>query len=51
MENKMNKHLYWMLFWNCHIAQEGTRESLGLKVERKYLDEKYREELNFALSF
>jgi hypothetical protein len=44
MENKMNKHSYWMLFWNCHIAQEMTREELGLKVNDKYLDEKYREE-------
>jgi hypothetical protein len=44
MENKMNKHSYWMLFWNCHIAQEITREELGLKVKDKYLDDKYREE-------
>ena len=28
----MCKHNYWMLFWNCHIAQETTRESLGLKL-------------------
>jgi hypothetical protein len=51
MENKMNRHSYWMLFWNCHMAQEGTRESLGLKVENKYLDKKYSEELNFTLSY
>jgi hypothetical protein len=51
MENKMKRHSYWMLFWNCHMAQEGTRESLGLKVENKYLDKKYREELNFVLSY
>lgn len=49
MENKMKKHSYWMLFWNCHMAQEMTREELGLKVNDKYLDEKYREEWQSTL--
>ena len=49
MEDKMCKHNYWMLFWNCHIAQETTRESLGLKVDKKYMDNKFEEEYQYSL--
>ena len=49
MEDKMCKNEYWMLFWNCHIAQETTRESLGLKVDKKYMDEKFEEEYQYSL--
>ena len=49
MEDKTCKHSYWMLFWNCHMAQEATRESLGLKVDKKYMDEKFEEEYQYSL--
>jgi hypothetical protein len=49
MENASQKHSYSMLFWNCHMMQETTREKLGLKVENKYLEEKYREEWNLLV--
>ncbi len=49
MENKTYKHNYHMLFWNCHIAQEATRESLGLQVDKKYMDKKFEEEYKYYL--
>jgi hypothetical protein len=49
MENKVSKHSYWMLFWNCHMAQEGVREELGLKVDKKYMDKQFEEEYRFSL--
>lgn len=48
MKNKVSKHSYMMLFWNCHMAQEATREEFGLKVNKKYMDEKFQEEYNFS---
>jgi len=48
MENKVCKHSYWMLFWNCHMAQEGVREELGLKVDKKYMDKQFEEEYRFS---
>jgi len=50
MENKVNKHNYWLLFWNCHMAQEMTRKELGLKVDNPYLNRKYVDEMDFMLS-
>ena len=49
MENKVCKHSYWMLFWNCHMAQEGVREEFGLKVDKKYMDKQFEEEYRFSL--
>lgn len=49
MENKVSKHSYWMLFWNCHMAQEGVREEYGLKVDKKYMDKQFEEEYRFSL--
>ena len=49
MENTMCKHDYWMLFWNCHIAQETTREKLGLKVDKKYMDKQFEEEIYYSI--
>lgn len=49
MEDKMCKNDYWMLFWNCHIAQETTRESLGLKVDKKYMDKNFEKEYEYSL--
>lgn len=49
MENKTIRNKYSILFWNCHMAQEMTREELGIKVDNKYLNEKYREEWNMML--
>lgn len=36
---------YSMLFWNCHMAQEKTREELGLEVNAKYLNKELADEL------
>ena len=41
MESKTCMHSYWLLFWNCHMAQEATRESLGLNVENKYMEKNF----------
>lgn len=49
MEDKVSKHSYWMLFWNCHMAQEGVREEFGLKVDKKYMDKQFEEEYRFSL--
>jgi len=49
MEDKVSKRHYWMLFWNCHMAQEGVREEHGLKVDKKYMDKQFEEEYRFIL--
>jgi hypothetical protein len=49
MVNHTTKHLYSMFFWNCHIAQETTREKLGLEVKNKYFDEQYQKEHDIML--
>ena len=49
MEDKTCKHVYRMLFWNCHMAQEATRESLGLHVDKKYMEQKFEEEYMYCL--
>jgi len=38
MMEKTKKHYYSVLFWNCHMAQESTRESYDLKVIDKYFE-------------
>lgn len=41
------KKYYSILFWNCHMAQENTRKQLGLKVNLEYLNDDFRENLEF----
>lgn len=45
MEDVAWKHNYNMLFWNCHIVQETTKEVVGLSIEHKYLSDEMRNEL------
>lgn len=47
MENQVHRHTYSILFWNCHMAQEGTRRSLGLAVDNAYLESLRSHELIF----
>jgi|688.fasta_scaffold943030_1 hypothetical protein len=49
MKDVTKKHNYSMLFWNCHMAQENTREQLKIMPNNvlKYLDEDYCDNLEF----
>lgn len=49
MQDHTKKHLYSKILWNCHIAQETTREKLGLEVKNKYFDEQYQKEYDIML--
>ena len=37
MVNIVSKRKYNVLKWNCHMAQENTRKSLGLKVNNEFI--------------
>jgi len=39
------KQKYSMLFWNCHMIQEKTREELGIPVNIKYFSDELKQEM------
>jgi hypothetical protein len=49
MKTFTGKHSYSKILWNCHMAQENTREKLGLKVDNKYLNSEYEKEWHMTL--
>lgn len=51
MMDKVKRHCYSLLFWNCHVAQEMTRKELMIDVKNSYIDgmkKMYEDEWNIT---